>query len=359
MDENKDKIICWGHPNLQNPVLRNMYFKQLYNALSGNNVECRCGYFNLWFSKFDLIHIQFPQQIGFHRNILLSTLKAILLLGGILIARMRGKPVVWTMHNTAPHDPAKWPWLAAVCWRTFQRIATGSIYLTEGGRRIAVEKYPSVVQRAYAVIPHGHYCAVSGTLDDKAASKKRLGYSESDRIFAYLGGIRPYKGCVDLVRAFNGIEDSLNLNLIVCGPCVPSEQRKLESLSGQNSHILLNFAKTDDDAFRQVLAVSDLVVLPYRDILNSGSVFHTLSLARPVCAPRLGALPEVQQIVGSDWLYLYDPPLRADILLDAMSWAINTHRTSPDLSYFDWGKIGKMHREFYESQLGLPKKAIA
>src|SRR3546814_10110494 len=54
---------------------------------------------------------------------------------------------------------------------------------------------------------------------------------------------------------------------------------------------------------------ADAVVLPYRDIVNSGSALLALSRFRPVIAPRLGSLIELQGQVGEDWLWLYDGPL--------------------------------------------------
>jgi beta-1,4-mannosyltransferase len=87
------------------------------------------------------------------------------------------------------------------------------------------------------------------------------------------------------------------------------------------------------------------VVLPYRDILNSGSSLLALSRNRPVLAPRLGSLPEMQAHVGKDWLHLYDGALSAEVL---RSFADRLHSVSLNpcnLSAYDWAPIAQsLHR---------------
>ena len=65
----------------------------------------------------------------------------------------------------------------------------------------------------------------------------------------------------------------------------------------------------------------DGIVLPYKRIPNSGAVIHALSRYRPVLAPRLGSLMEVQEEVGSEWLGLYDGELSAET--PTHSWVIS------------------------------------
>src|SRR3546814_7963709 len=66
------------------------------------------------------------------------------------------------------------------------------------------------------------------------------------------------------------------------------------------------------DLIERITDEADAVVLPYRDIVNSGSALLALSRFRPVIAPRLGSLIELQGQVGEDWLWLYDGPLTGE-----------------------------------------------
>lgn len=51
---------------------------------------------------------------------------------------------------------------------------------------------------------------------------------------------------------------------------------------------------------------ANLVVLPYKEILNSGTALLGLSFDRRVYMPCTGAAPTLQRMVGREWLYLYD-----------------------------------------------------
>src|SRR5690606_36127483 len=56
---------------------------------------------------------------------------------------------------------------------------------------------------------------------------------------------------------------------------------------------------------------ADLVVLPYREILNSGTALLALSFDRPVLLPEAGAGDELTRRVGSEWVCTYEHELSA------------------------------------------------
>ena len=62
-------------------------------------------------------------------------------------------------------------------------------------------------------------------------------------------------------------------------------------------------------------------MLPFSDIMHSGSAMLALSFNRPVLVPARGSLPELQMRVGSEWVRTYDGELTAAILKDAAAWA--------------------------------------
>src|SRR5690606_21590296 len=132
----------------------------------------------------------------------------------------------------------------------------------------------------------------------------------------------------------------------------------LEALARGDARIRLHLRFIPDDEVPVFLSACDLVVLPFDSILNSGSVLLALSLDRPVLAPRLGALPEIQARVGEKWLRLYDGPLTSALLRDARQ---RTSRAGerPDLSAFDWAAIGRDTLAFYRYGNSEPAKSAS
>ena len=58
-----------------------------------------------------------------------------------------------------------------------------------------------------------------------------------------------------------------------------------------------------DEETQIYLRASDLVVLPYRDILNSGSALLALSFDRPVWLPEGNLADDLRDVVGEAWVY--------------------------------------------------------
>ncbi len=58
-----------------------------------------------------------------------------------------------------------------------------------------------------------------------------------------------------------------------------------------------------DDQMQVYLRAADAVVLPYRDVLSSGSAILAMTFGQPVIAPAIGCLPES---LGSEGTILYD-----------------------------------------------------
>ena len=66
----------------------------------------------------------------------------------------------------------------------------------------------------------------------------------------------------------------------------------------------LRDAFVSDDELQVYFNACDVVALPFRHVLNSGSLLLAMSFGCPVVAPRLGSIPEVACAEG--W-YGYDP----------------------------------------------------
>ena len=115
-----------------------------------------------------------------------------------------------------------------------------------------------------------------------------------------------------------------------------------------------------DSRLGLMLRAADLVVLPYRAIQNSGSAILALSADRPVVVPALGAMTELADQVGLDWVHTYDGEFSTDVLIESLHWL--RHRTggdSPDLSGLDWNHIGRLTVAAYHPILAMPRPRSA
>ena len=94
---------------------------------------------------------------------------------------------------------------------------------------------------------------------------------------------------------------------------------------------------------------ADVLVLPYDDVLTSGSVLLSMSFGKPIIAPRIGCIPEVLDDQGS---FLYYPN-EEEGLLQAMQRALEANLDMMgQYNYnkarsFDWKGIAKQTYEVY------------
>ena len=104
---------------------------------------------------------------------------------------------------------------------------------------------------------------------------------------------------------------------------------------------------------QKFLRASDLIVLPYTEILNSGAAILALSFDRPILVPRWEALPDLQEIVGPNWVRLYDGELNPDIIRSSIQW-VRTRQVGPDahapLEELNWDHIAQLTVRAFSSK---------
>ena len=312
--------------------------------------------------RYDVLHIHWPDLHLQARSPLRSVARHVRL--GVLFAvlRWRKTQIVWTIHNLKPHERHhRLGEILFPLW--FPRLCTHVIALTLNGLESARALYPALRSKAAAVIPHGHYRGAYSGAPTRLECRNQLGLPHRFT-FLFFGNIRPYKNVPRLIEAFRALPQS-DVQLVVAGqPGRMMEVDELKQLAADDDRIRLSLEFISEAQVPLYVGASDVVVLPFDSILNSGSVFLALSFNRAVLAPRMGSLPEIQGRVGPRWVNLYDGPLSSDHLIQALSGGgIGEHETA-DLSAYDWDSIGQQTLDFYLARSAaadppLPAKRVS
>lgn len=296
--------------------------------------------------RHDVLHLHWPDShlmSGSWWGSLGKHARLAMLLG---VLRMRGTRVVWMLHNLAPHDRCHWLSMRLFpMW--FPRACTHVIALTQSGLDAARERYPALNGKPAAVIPHGHYRDEYPASLPREMARERLGVPRNAFTILFFGNIRRYKNVPALIERFRAMPGDA-VHLIVAGqPGHGIDAQEIEKLCGGDPRITLHLKFIPDTDVPVYFGVADVVVSPFDSILNSGSVLLALSFNRVVLAPRLGALPEIQQRVGNHWLRLYDGPLTTAHLQQVCSPESVPTESAVDLSAFDWNSIADQTLELY------------
>ena len=327
------------------------YNALLYSALSelGVTVE-EFGKGKILRGGVDVWHVHWPDSLIEIDNPISAWLTARQYCALLKVARHRGIKVIWTIHDLVPHDVV-YPRLELPFWDNFIRRVDGVIALTRTGFEMARERYKCLREVPAFVIPHGHFRQAYPRTISRDEARRVLGIPSSDFLIAFFGQLRPYKNVPRLIRAFREVDDPA-VHLFVCGRLskrIDVRNDILMAAAGDpRVHLVLRYIEAEE--IQIYLTAADLVVLPYAEILNSGSAILGLSFDRPILVPDMGALPELRQSVGREWVQTYRGDIDARTLKEAVAWVKSCRRApKAPLHEFEWKPIGEQTLAAYRA----------
>jgi glycosyltransferase involved in cell wall biosynthesis len=221
-------------------------------------------------------------------------------LGMLVIWRLRGRAIVWTIHNVKPHAHAP-VLLQLLLYYVVTRTVTATTTLSEAAEIQSRRRWPVLKKVPNVCMRHGLYKTrlVEKSLA-RAELKRKYEVNTDLPLIAHIGQLEPYKGIEDL-RSVAGPEYSL-----IIGGRVKSakylEQLKTQFATSPNCTFLPRFMSQDDVSL--IYSAADLAVFPYRSILQSGSALLALSHNLPVILPRTAVFEELAAEAGPGWVSL-------------------------------------------------------
>ena len=317
----------------------NPYVIQLAESLRAAGVEVEnWTWRTALLGNFDVFHAHWPEVLVGGSTPLKKVGRQLCFLLFLLRLKLTRRALVRTIHNL------ELP-------RGLSRRETLLLKLTDRWTtlRIALnENTPQTEGRHWALIMHGHY-------RDWYARQRQ--FDAVPGRFGYFGLIRRYKSVDRLVRAFELTDRTEPVSLAVAGmPSTEDLANELVVLAGADPRVAFRFAFLDDAELVQVATESELIVLPYREMHNSGATLTALSLDRPVLVPDNTVNRALEAEVGPGWLYTYAEPLSDDVLLETLRLVRSSPPPAgPDLTRRDWKPIAEEHIAAYERAVAVAK----
>lgn len=296
------------------------------------------------FKRADVWHWHWPDGQFSHRSRLGAWLRFAALLVLIGKARLSGTPVVWTAHNIKGHESENRT-VEDRFWPIFHRHVSAVHYLSDSSRAVAEARYPILATKPFVVTHHGHYRDVYGAPLAREEARAILGLEVARPTVVFCGKISAYKGVTDLMEVFSDAS-RLDAQLLVAGKASEAEELAVRRAAAMDSRILLKLKLLSDAEIKAAISSADLVVLPYRDVTNSGSALLALSLDRPVLASKRGSLLELETELGSRWVRTFDE-LNPKVLSEALQGPRPHDGETADLDFCSWERIGMQLDELY------------
>ena len=223
-----------------------------------------------------------------------------------------------------------------------------------------------VREQAVTVIPFGINNAVRDTDITPAEAKRRLSIGGQERTILFFGRIRPYKGLEYLLSAFQEIlAKDPNYRLIIAGEPMKGYEKYCKEIRRTIDHsdirdrIVSRFEFIPDEQTELYLKAADALVLPYKNISQSGVLFLAYRFGTPVIAADVGSFRE--DIIEGRTGFLYRPGDTADLTRvievyfgsDLYKGLDQRRQEIKDFvqARHSWDVVGELTRDVYEGLL--------
>jgi glycosyltransferase involved in cell wall biosynthesis len=249
------------------------------------------------------------------------------------------RPLVLTAHDVLPREPRRGQLAAQRA--LYDGVDHVVVHSEHGRARLTGEL--GVDPARVSVIAHG---VLDALLSVPAARPPELAEPSGDRpVVLFFGLIRPYKGLDVLYDAWRALGADAELWVV-------GQPRMTPPPAPRGVRSALRYVSDAEAAW--CFAHADAVVLPYREIDQSGVLFTALAFARPLVLSDVGGFPEVDAA-------LHVPAGDASALADALARVIDDPAERERLSAaarqaaattYAWEPIAERHLALYGTLAG-------
>lgn len=250
----------------------------------------------------------------------------------LFVLKLRGTRVIWFTHNLKPHSlraDQERAWRVLTWFLT--RQIDGWVTLAPSTAELVRQQYPALKSKPHQHVWHPPYGShYSGT---KCEAREALGLHETALLFGHVGLLRSYKNLLPFARTFAEIAPEA-ANLAFYGKAEPAIDAELKTLASDRHDVTYHEGKLSSEDFDRALTAVDVFVAPYKNYLHSGTLIHALSRGCVVVTPNVPFGRDLQQAVGTDWVFLFDQEtdLTSDFLKRVESAVHANAGQRPDLA---------------------------
>ncbi|MET0954641.1 MAG: glycosyltransferase [Cryobacterium sp.] len=251
----------------------------------------------------DVIHIQWTSPIAHVGRDAEDSWRRVAWFQRIVTAaQKRGAALIWTVHNIVPHGTVHLEQELALT--RFLIEHADAVHVMNPATTVAVADLYDIPADKTVVIPHCSYLDVYPQSITRAEARAEFGLSATDTVVLFLGQMRPYKGLDVLLPALERAgENRDDLVLLMAGKTIPADADEIQRLIPQNIRVIRQHSHVDDLELQRWLGAADVMALPYRKALNSGSAMLAATFGVPVL---LADLPHFRaQFDGEPWVRFF------------------------------------------------------
>ncbi|MEC9209677.1 MAG: glycosyltransferase family 4 protein [Bacteroidota bacterium] len=335
-----------------NPEITGLKFFSFYKDIFVSKFRIINGLQWIIGSIQSIFHARFSGISIFHFHIFYTN---ILVLFNLLVVKLLFGKVVLTIHDVASFAHKNKSTLTSnLVYKLTDLILTHNQFSKEEIIKIV----PFLKDRVF-IISHGNYIPFINIGKDKIHSRKHLELPIKKTILLFFGMIKKVKGLEVLLQSFKKVvEVNPDTVLLIAGNLWKNDFAVYQQIIDKNNlaeNIILHTKFIPHEDVEHYYCSSDLVVLPYKKIYQSGVLMMALSYERPVLVSDLPSLKEV--IIDNENGFLFaseDVNHLAEKLNLILSDKANLERVRKNGNIlinekFGWNEIGRLTKVAYQT----------
>jgi len=209
-----------------------------------------------------------------------------------LCFRLRGKPVVFTVHNVIPHEPSILYRAATAC---LFRLGSRFIVHTRLNKQQLTDIY-GISSDLIEIVPHGPLGFQANENSGRDVIRRQFGFYPNENVLLVFGAIRPYKGVDTAIKAFAAVLKTMpESRLLIAGKLWESwepYQCLIQELNIED-RVILHLDYIPAEKVAAYFVAADLVLLPYHHFDSQSGVGATaVGFGKPLIVSDAGGLAE-------------------------------------------------------------------
>ena len=273
-----------------NPKISGVKFFTFYKNIFKNNFRIISGINWILGTIFSVFHARFSGISIFHFHIFYTNF---LVLFNVLFVKILFGKVVLTVHDVSSFSNSSNSLIITnMIYKLTDRIITHNQF-----SKSELVNVNADLSSYISIVPHGNYIPFINIQFNKEKSRKQLAIPNNRRVLLFFGMIKKVKGLEILLSALKGVvKENPDVLLVIAGKPWENDFSLYQNIIDENNlsdYILLHTKFIQQEDVEHYYCASDLVVLPYTKIYQSGVLMMTLSFERPALVSDLPPLTEI------------------------------------------------------------------
>lgn len=346
------KLNLYSNNETENPSIDGVSFYSFYNDLFSSNYYFISGLKWVLGTIKSVFHARFNGVSIFHFHIFYTN---ILVLFNLLLVKLLLGKVVLTIHDvTSFAEKDKSNLISNLVYKLADLIITHNQFSKD-----EIIKLNTSLKGNIHIIPHGNYVPFIHVQRDKKKSREYLNLPTEKTILLFFGMIKKVKGLDVLLQSFKTVvATNPDTVLLIAGNLWENDFADYQEIIDKNNlteHIILHTKFIPHGDVEHYYCASDLVVLPYKKIYQSGVLMMTLSYERPALVSDLPPLKEV--VIDNENGFLFksedvnDLAEKINLILSDQENLERVRKNGSTLinTKFGWDEIGRLTKLAYET----------